>query len=144
MNRCRQGSLSSGSLVTTRHKTPDTRHALTQSDIEIILSYYLEYLTMIFWALDKNERVLGQKTRKRENGTEKGTRHCFAPRLRNPPACGGNVRRYVSLYPPQEGGWGLDCFDSPVYGAGGMIFTRWESKQTPRPRKRGAKSLTTR
>ena len=32
MNRCRQGSLSSGSLVTTRHKTPDTRHALTQSE----------------------------------------------------------------------------------------------------------------
>ena len=30
----------------------------------------------------QNERVLGQKTRERENGTEKGTGHCFAPRLR--------------------------------------------------------------
>ena len=25
----------------------------------------------------QNERVLGQKTRERENGTEKGTRHCL-------------------------------------------------------------------
>ena len=41
-----------------------------------------DYQAYTFLDFGQNERVLGQKTRERENGTEKGTRHCFAPRLR--------------------------------------------------------------
>ena len=36
-------------------------------------------LSLSNWTLDKMNGFWG---RKRENGTEKGTRHCFAPRLR--------------------------------------------------------------
>ena len=58
--------------------------------------FCVAFVTAIFlytrydiWTLDKMNGFWG---RKRENGTEKGTRHCFAP---NPPLAGGTRRHCV-------------------------------------------------
>ena len=67
----------------------------------------------------QNERVLGQKTRERENaktGQRKELDIVLLPACGIPPRAGGTFD--AMLYPPQEGGWGLDCFDSPFTGLG--------------------------